>query len=323
MQRVCSILAVLGVLACGSADDGDDSPAGPVGSSSMTPGGDENSNSNSGSGTDTNSNSSGSNDNDNSSSNSNSNNSNSNSNENGSDPEPEACDPVGASRLGECNRDNDSPPQSQDIVVTTSPQLCAPDQSGNNVWMPLQDCEWECLTGFVEVDNECLAEDEVEDPCDGVDDTLDLNDNGVADCEENLLLNGQFTTDLANWGGLVEDGNTREWRSADAQGNTSSGSAFISDETDTPADDLFQTDVSQCINISGAGAAFTLYAQLNWQDDGGDPDEPVRLVMRANAHVGQNCTNVLVNRPFNRQETGDFLFRIPRNQWHAVEAPLV
>lgn len=231
------------------------------------------------------------------------------------EPVAEACETVGEGRLGECDRDNDNPAQSRDIVVTDAPQLCTPDMSGMNVWTPVQACEWECNSGFVQVENECLDEATVEDPCDGVDDTLDINDNGIADCTENLLLNGQFASDLANWGGLIEDGNTREWNSADAQGNPNSGSAFLSDATGDPANDDFSTNLSQCIDISGAGSVLTLYAQLQWLDDGGEENESVRLDMRASAHVGSGCSNVLVNRPFNRQDSDNFLFRTPRETW--------
>jgi len=63
--------------------------------------------------------------------------------------------------------------------------------------------------------------------CSGQDSTVDLNANGVADCAENLVGYGQFTSNAGPWSSGARA--TIAWTSNDARGLASSGSVTVTD----------------------------------------------------------------------------------------------
>ena len=104
--------------------------------------------------------------------------------------------------------------------------------------------------------------------CPGLDSSVDVNQNGVPDCLENLLQNGQFPTDTAPWFSI--DGRaTITFSSIDERGFPGSGSAIVVDTV--PATTVNGGSIaSECIpTIAGTQyGAYTRYFMPSGQPGG-------------------------------------------------------
>jgi hypothetical protein len=94
-------------------------------------------------------------------------------------------------------------------------------------------CSYSCSGDAIACENTCLGLDKPS--CCGANKTTDADGNGVPDCQENLVLNGQFAKDLAGWRPefLVKEA-TLEWSPMDAAGDSDSGSIKVSNVRDFP-----------------------------------------------------------------------------------------
>jgi len=89
-------------------------------------------------------------------------------------------------------------------------------------------CECACKATFVKCDSACISTSQ----CCNADSSIDINTNGVADCKENLLPNGQFKTNLLPW--KADGAGQQEWSPMDARGSSSSGSIKVTNFYQSP-----------------------------------------------------------------------------------------
>jgi len=100
-----------------------------------------------------------------------------------------------------------------------------------------------------------------------VGDCADLDENGVADCQETLLANPSFKADVTHWN--ADAGASLTWDPRDALGAAGSGSALLgaaSSAFDAGGSSL--VTAGQCVPVSGGQIAIA-YANA-WVDDGQD-----------------------------------------------------
>jgi hypothetical protein len=94
-----------------------------------------------------------------------------------------------------------------------------------------------------------------DDLCPGENDLIDVDDNQVADCTENLLVNSELDSDVSSW----EAGSqaTLAWNDLDADGDPNSGSAAV---TNIAAQEGFVRSAGQCVETGeGDYVAATRY----------------------------------------------------------------
>lgn len=92
-----------------------------------------------------------------------------------------------------------------------------------------------------------------------IDGCLDLDEDGIADCEETLLRNATFNTDVEAW--HADDEADLLWDARNAAGDSPSGSALVTATGDTAigAQGMVQESASQCLEVTGKQLV-TVYA---------------------------------------------------------------
>ncbi|MEL6338395.1 MAG: hypothetical protein AAFP04_03515 [Myxococcota bacterium] len=227
----------------------------------------------------------------------------------GGDPveEPDPVNPVeggectpGDERQGDCDTDNDSPPNSEDVIVETL-QICQPFGS-EGFWVPVDRCEWQCAEGFKRQGSICI-----DDFCATQDRSIDVNGNDVADCEENQFGNGQLVSDVDGWIGNLDEGDARRWDPMDADGNSGSGSAFLSDS----AQSSFATELYQCLPIRGG---FTLYADIMNLDSNLEDGTRSNIRLFADVFRDASCLFLVDEQRFRSYDSGA-LVDAPVGEW--------
>ncbi|MGE5181481.1 MAG: hypothetical protein ACM31C_05445 [Acidobacteriota bacterium] len=98
---------------------------------------------------------------------------------------------------------------------------------------------------------------DVQNVCPGFDARPDLNMNGVADCLENMIAYGQFTTGVAPFADSTSA--TIAWSATDAMGSATSGSALLTDTVQTTTANGGDV-LSDCIAVQ-PNMTYTVYAQ--------------------------------------------------------------
>ncbi len=83
-------------------------------------------------------------------------------------------------------------------------------------------CFYLCTPGYLSCDGVCITP--ANPACCGAQHRLDSDGNGIFDCTENLIANGQFAKDTTNWETRLIGSGMAEWSPMDAQGAASSGS---------------------------------------------------------------------------------------------------
>lgn len=96
------------------------------------------------------------------------------------------------------------------------------------------------------------------DQCPGKDDRVDLNGDTVPDCAQNMLTNGQFTTDLSGWA-WTEPYEQPSWLSEDAYESNVSGAARVVNALEASL--RTTAGLSQCVPVQ-ASTTYKLYAQF-------------------------------------------------------------
>ena len=148
-------------------------------------------------------------------------------------------------------------------------------------------------------------------PCAGQNLTVDLDNNNVPDCQENLLMNGQFRANVAGW---MPGGNTNAivWNSMDAQGSSGSGSARVVNMSPNANPNV--NGATQCLRLSGA-KTYTLSAQFFIPS--GQQGQP-GASLQAVAYPVNNClgTGTVNNSPtstspFNTWTLMTYTFSVP------------
>jgi len=88
--------------------------------------------------------------------------------------------------------------------------------------------------------------------------SADVDKNGVLDCEETLIKNGEFRTDTSGWN--LEAEVTKEFFGLDADQSSSSGAVRVSNTlvADSPATTM--SGISQCVAVV-PGAKYLLFTQ--------------------------------------------------------------
>jgi hypothetical protein len=87
----------------------------------------------------------------------------------------------------------------------------------------------------------------------------DLDGNSVLDCQETLVKNPGFDTDISSWN--ADFGVNEAWLQSDGQGNSRSGSLDVAFVNTTGSPNSIVAGSSQCVQISG-GASYLLAVQL-------------------------------------------------------------
>ena len=87
-------------------------------------------------------------------------------------------------------------------------------------------CAYACTGETVDCEGACIGLDKP--TCCGADKALDVDGNGVGDCQENMVVNGQFARDLFGWRAEPGSGDARlEWSPMDGRGASGSGSVKV------------------------------------------------------------------------------------------------
>lgn len=85
-----------------------------------------------------------------------------------------------------------------------------------------------------------------------IDGCVDLDDNGVGDCDETLVQNGDFRTTTDKWSADVVTQIT--WVARNAHADAPSGAAAVSVVDTADQDGLMQSASTQCVPITAGGA---------------------------------------------------------------------
>jgi hypothetical protein len=94
-----------------------------------------------------------------------------------------------------------------------------------------------------------------DDVCPGENDLIDVDDNQVADCTENLLVNSELDSDVSSW--VAGTQATLSWDGLDADGDPNSGSAAV---TNIAGQQDFVRSAGQCVETGeGNYVAATRY----------------------------------------------------------------
>jgi hypothetical protein len=109
-------------------------------------------------------------------------------------------------------------------------------------------CNVSCNNGYMACGGRCVMEKEY---------SLDIDSNGQRDCEENLLKNGMFTSEIPPWKLSPLRQATITWYDEDANGyQPSSGCGLVSNDSIGP---LGSTDGAvQCVEIE-RGASYGIW----------------------------------------------------------------
>jgi hypothetical protein len=140
-----------------------------------------------------------------------------------------------------------------------------------------------CNNGFVPCEGGCRP-------------ALDLDANGTDDCAENLIRNGQFTTDAASWSGDIQWGNS----DANAQ-DSGSGRVFVGALDDEAAG-------RQCVVVSPS-TSYALWLMFSLVP-GAKCTPTVRVTPFADGACGGGAGAVQAT------EWAD----LPESQWHSRPA---
>jgi hypothetical protein len=120
-----------------------------------------------------------------------------------------------------------------------------------------------------------------------VGDCADLDQDGVADCQETLLTNPSFEADVMHWN--ADAGASLTWDPRDALGASGSGSALLaaaSSAFDAGGSSL--VTAGQCVPVSG-GQIVIAYANA-WVDDG--QDSSGKAAVYVDFYDASDCTGV-------------------------------
>jgi len=80
----------------------------------------------------------------------------------------------------------------------------------------------------------------------------DLDSDGVPDCQETLVKNGSFDTNVADW--IADEVIQQSWAQADANDQLESGSITVKNTTIEEANGYTVSGTQQCVNIVETGA---------------------------------------------------------------------
>lgn len=101
-----------------------------------------------------------------------------------------------------------------------------PGRDNANVTCAQNRCSYACMGESVACEDMCIGLDQP--TCCGADRSIDVNGNGTADCQENLVVNGQFAKDNFGWRAEPSVNEARlEWTPMDRAGSSSSGSIKV------------------------------------------------------------------------------------------------
>jgi hypothetical protein len=120
-----------------------------------------------------------------------------------------------------------------------------------------------------------------------VGDCADLDEDGVADCQETLLTNPSFKTDVTHWN--ADAGASLTWDPRDALGASGSGTALLSAASSAfDAGGSSLVTAGQCVPVSG-GQIVIAYANTlvdNGQDSSG------KAALDVDFYDTSNCTGM-------------------------------
>lgn len=135
-------------------------------------------------------------------------------------------------------------------------------------------CVGDDATGDTDGDGVCNDQD----VCPDANDLIDVDSNDVPDCVENTLSNSELDSDVSNW--AVDGLSTLAWDTADADGDTSSGSAAV---TNIAGREGFVRGSQQCV-VLGEGdfvAAARYYIPAG--------QGPGRALLNMTFHANTSC----------------------------------
>jgi len=102
----------------------------------------------------------------------------------------------------------------------------------------------------------------------------DLDSDGVPDCQETLVKNGSFDSNVANW--VADDIIQQTWAQPDANEQLESGSLTITNVNLEDTNGYTVSGTQQCININETGA-YHFVSQLYIVDGQGEGNAGVNL----------------------------------------------
>jgi hypothetical protein len=122
----------------------------------------------------------------------------------------------------------------------------------------------------------------------------DLNHNDVSDCTETLLLNPNFTADVAEW--KAESGATVVWDALDLMGVAASGSALVTSSGAIDAPGISLVAAGQCVTVQ-PGKALAIYAQARTESGPVDGNAAISLWFFSTATCGDSPSTVYQTDP--------------------------
>ena len=124
-----------------------------------------------------------------------------------------------------------------------------------------------------------------------VGDCADLDEDGIADCQETLLINPSFKSDVLHW--TVDAGASLTWDPRDALGASDSGSALLTAASERlrRAGGSSLVTAGQCVRVTG-GQIVIAYANA-WVDDGQDSTGNAALYV--DFYNASDCTGTSTN----------------------------
>ena len=131
-----------------------------------------------------------------------------------------------------------------------------------------------------------------------VGDCADLDEDGVADCQETLLANPSFKPDVSHW--TADAGASLTWDPRDALGASDSGSALLAAESNAfDAGGSSLVTAGQCVQVTG-GQIVVAYANA-WVDDG--QDSTGNAAVNVDFYDASDCTGIVDEQLQHRRKT--------------------
>ena len=136
-------------------------------------------------------------------------------------------------------------------------------------------------------DSDMDGVNDVVDQCPGEDDRVDINQDAVADCAQNLLNNGQITADITDWFDerIGNNLSLATFSAADALGNPMSGAIHVINQTamtEANAAGVW----SACVSAH-PGDIFDVWYAYNVPPQGGAP----QFITSFNTYADAHCQN--------------------------------
>ena len=128
----------------------------------------------------------------------------------------------------------------------------------------------------------------------------DINHNGVSDCTETLLLNSNFTSDVAEW--KPESGATIVWDPLDLMGVAASGSALVTSSGAIDAPGISLVAAGQCISVE-PGKTLAIYAQARTESGPVDGNAAISLWFFPSVTCGDSPSTIYQTDPVTPGQT--------------------